>query len=84
MFVQLYTPLYVSIISKYYKEFNYIDLFAGSGVGKLEDTAVPDSPILGETFGYYLINGYPIGEAWKKATEDVFSSNIEAAIYRAI
>jgi len=32
----LYVPLYTSIISKYFAEFYYIDLFAGSGIGILK------------------------------------------------
>jgi len=32
----LYVPLYTSIISEYFAEFYYIDLFAGSGIGILK------------------------------------------------
>jgi len=48
MFLQLYTPLYVSIIEKRYMEYNYIDLFAGSGLNKFEDTdiIIAGSPII--------------------------------------
>ncbi len=52
MFLQLYTPLYVSIIGKRYAEFNYIDLFAGSGLNKFEDTdiLISGSPVIALSF----------------------------------
>ena len=50
--LQLYVPLYTKIISKRYAEWNFIDLFSGSGVGTLEDTDIilPGSPIIGLSF----------------------------------
>ncbi len=50
--LQLYVPLYTKIISRWYAEWNFIDLFSGSGVGKLEDTDIilPGSPIIGLSF----------------------------------
>ena len=55
LFIQLYVPLYTSIISKYYKEFNYIDPFAGSGVNILkeegkEGVIIAGSPIIALSF----------------------------------
>lgn len=52
MFLQLYTPLYVSIIRHRFAEFNYIDLFAGSGLNRLEDTnvLVAGSPLIAPSF----------------------------------
>lgn len=50
--LQLYVPLYTKIIGTRYAEWNFIDLFSGSGVGKLEDTNIilPGSPIIGLSF----------------------------------
>ncbi len=52
MFLQLYVPLYTSIISRWFAGWNYIDLFAGSGVGKLEETdiVIAGSPIISLAF----------------------------------
>ncbi len=55
LFIQLYVPLYVSIISKHYMEFNYIDPFAGSGVNMLkeegqEGVIIAGSPIIALSF----------------------------------
>ncbi len=48
LFLFLYTPLYTSIIGSRYADMNYIDLFSGSGVNKLEDTdiVIAGSPII--------------------------------------
>ena len=55
LFIQLYVPLYISIISKRYKEFNYIDPFAGSGVNMLKEEGkegiiIAGSPIIALSF----------------------------------
>ncbi|MEM4467813.1 MAG: three-Cys-motif partner protein TcmP [Candidatus Nezhaarchaeales archaeon] len=44
----LYTPLYTSIIKKYFTtEFYYVDLFAGSGFGYLSEEDISDADIKG-------------------------------------
>lgn len=52
MFLQLYTPLYVSIINKRYAESNYIDVFSGSGINRFENTDIilAGSPIVALSF----------------------------------
>jgi len=52
MFIQLYAPLYTSIIKTRFAEFNYIDLFAGSGLNKFEDSNIilAGSPIIALSF----------------------------------
>lgn len=68
MFIQLYTPLYTSIIEPRYGGFNYLDLFAGSGANKLEnsDIIIAGSPIIALSFASspftkaYLVENNPL------------------------
>lgn len=39
----LYTPLYTSIIEKYFAEFYYVDLFSGSGLGYISEEDVKEA-----------------------------------------
>ncbi len=63
MFLQLYTPLYTKILKHRYAEINYIDLFAGSGVNRFEDTDIilAGSPIIALSFAAHpFSNAYMV------------------------
>ena len=56
----LYVPLYTSIISKYFSEFYYVDLFSGSGLGYVSEEVLEDVVKNVDSVGLLRIAGSPL------------------------
>ncbi len=77
-----YVPHYTKIISSRYKEYYFLDFFAGSGVGKVkkyEDVVIAGSPIIALSFTTNPFSGAIFFELNKKKLE-LLKSRIEHLI----